>query len=231
MSNTITREALDQQIQRNRILSLFLMLVFVAGVIAAYYYYNEAKENLRKLQEAKGVVSAQGEQIDVQKQLIAEKEKTLEAVHLLKVFLDDSNTDKTYTEEEILNGLSKLAKEKEAEIEKRNSDRIAEIEKLFNKNSDPTRKAAQNTILRKYSNDNKLVPDLLNHALENRVNQTYSGSIYRTIDILKELSSATLIENQTLVNKFITTAKSINIGADGTETGKEVRMIEKKMRV
>jgi len=226
---TITREALDKQINRNRILSLILLFVFAAGALAALYYYNEAKENYRQLQQSKGIISEKDEVIKLQKQLNEEHEQTLKAVHLLKVFLDDDNTEKEYTEEEILAGLSVLAEKKEAEIETRNTARKTQIEKLFNKNSDPNRKAAQNTILRKYGNDKKLVSELLHYAMEDRVNQSYSGSISRTFEILVKLSSAALIENQKLVNEFIKAVE--NVGLAGPKVKGEINQILKKMRV
>ena len=226
---TITREVLDKQINRNRILSLVLLFVFAAGALAAFYYYNEAKENYRKFQDSQVVVDKQGQKLVTQQELLAEKEKTLEAVHLLKVLLDENNTEKEYKEEEILAGLSKLAAEKEAEIEKRNANRNAKIEKLFNKNSNDIRKAAQNTILRKYGNDKKLIPNLLNYAMDNRVNQTHAGSISRVFEILIRLSSAALIENQTLVNDFIKTVESS--GLAGPKIKGEINQISKKLRV
>ena len=226
---TITREALDQQINRNRILSLVLLFVFAAGALAALYYYNEAKENFRQLQEKNILVDEQGQKLVTQQELLAEKDKTLEAVHLLKVFLDEDNSDKEYSEEEILAGLSELAKEKEAEINQRNAARKAQVEKLFNQKSDPKRKAAQNTILRKYGNDKKMVSDLLQYAMQDRVNQTYSGSISRTFEILEKLSSAALIENQKLVNDFIKTVETA--GLAGPKVKGEINRIASKMRV
>lgn len=226
---TITRETLDKQINRNRILSLILLFVFAAGALAALYYYNEAKENYRQLQETNIVVDKQGQKLVTQQELLAEKDKTLEAVHLLKVFLDEDNSDKEYSEEEILAGLSELAKEKEAEIKQRNAARKAQVEQLFNKNSDPKRKAAQNTILRKYGNDKKIVSDLLHYAMKDRVNQTYSGSISRTFEILEKLSSAALIENQKLVNDFIKTVETA--GLAGPKVKGEINRIVAKMGV
>ena len=231
MPTNITREALDKQINRNRILSLILLFVVIAGFAAAAYYYHKATTAEKTIDAQNQVIETKDEKLVSQNLLIAEQKKTLEAVQLLKVFLDDNNEDKVYTTDDILSHLSELAKEKTDEIEKRNTARKAEITKLFNKNSDATRKAAQNTISRNYSNDKKLIPDLLHFALDNRVDSAYSGSIYRTIDILRELSSAALIENEKLVNEFLGAALGINIGAPGTETGKEVQQIKKKMRV
>lgn len=229
MATTITRETLDKQINRNRILSLFLLLVFVAGFLAAFYYYDKATKAQIKINDQDVTISDQEEVIKLKQQLIEEHEQTLKAVHLLKVFLDDDNTEKEYTEDEILAGLSKLAEEKETEIEERNAARKTQIEQLYNKNSDPNRKTAQNTILRKYGNDKKLVSDLLHYAMEDRVNQSYSGSISRTYEILTKLSSAALIENQKLVNEFSKAVESA--GLAGPKIKGEINQISRKLRV
>lgn len=225
--------ALDKQIQRNQILSLLVLLIFIAGVATSIYFFNQLKETnlelektIQELKESKGIIGEQGKVIALKDSLITINTQKIAAIRLLGVLLNDEE-NKEYTEDEILQNLTKLAEDKKAEIAQHNADRTATIEKLFTSN-ESGRKAARNKLIQDFGDDKKLVKEMTDYALNGKVNKKYENSLYQVVYIFTQLSNPSLIKHKNLILKFMTEMKAANLV--GTYTQQDFNMIKKKMK-
>ncbi len=215
---------LDKQITRNRIISLFLILVFLLSVGVAFYYYDlsekarvslkasekELSDTVKKLEKTIATNKDLQKTVALQDSLKAVKKKQDEAIQLLGVFLKDAgnnSSEQDYTSEYILKNLTSLATKEKAKIDNINNARRSAIKQLYSP-TESKRKSATNELIREFGDDKRLVKELLNSVMNEKhfkneiLDKEYSNSYYQVLFILTKLSSTSLRREKDSIEKF-----------------------------
>ncbi|MGK0309130.1 MAG: chromosome segregation ATPase [Urechidicola sp.] len=243
-------DAIKSQLKKNRSQSYFFLTLLIVSVLLTAYAFRELQEtkkerekviielgNAKKhIQDSKSQLEAKNKKLKKLIDISNESKERLEGYTQRDSLLKEVNELITSSNAPIeinsdLPNLSKEALEKEIDeikvtINEYDKERKGIVNQLFNKNSETKRKNARNIILKEYSQDDKLVNDIL-EELKGKINAEFSNSYYQIIYILGELDNEFLqAESEGLKNVF-EEGKEKNL--HGAMTQKNIKKIEIKM--
>jgi hypothetical protein len=244
-------DAIKSQLKKNRSQSYFFLTLLIVSVLLTAYAFHELQETKKErekviieLGEAKKHIQDSKIQLETKNKIlkklidISEKSKErLEGYTQRDSLLKEVNELITNSNAPIeinpdLPNLSKEALGKEIDeikvtINEYDKERKRIVNQLFKKNSETKRKNARNIILKEYSQDDKLVNDIL-EELKGKINAEFSNSYYQIIYILGELDNEFLqAESEGLKNVF---EEGKKMSLHGPMTQKSIDKIKIKMK-
>ena len=226
------------QLKKNRFQSyIFLALLIVSVLLTAYAFY-ELQKTKQELEEKNVILIDQKEQIKKTNEKLESLNESLvelqgytEKDSLIKEIIDlvrSSNKDidvhdiSTLSTEQLNERVVDIKKQ----IEAYDKGRRDIVRQLFAKNETKRVKARQ-TLLKKYSEDDKLVGDIL-EELKTKVNKQNGESYYQIIYLLGELDSDMLKAEAQGLNSIYDAGKKA--GLHGPSTQKKIDMLIRKMK-
>lgn len=231
---------LDKKIQQNRIISIVLLFIFMGAVGVAFYYFNEHKKANTKignlstdLQNSNEIITIQDSLINAQKEIKLAKDSQDQTIKLLKVLLNDTDTVE-YTTKRILANLTEIAKDKEAEIEKRNDDKKRMIKNIFSMGNLNRRASNTDHLLKQYGHDANFLRLLFTYVLDDKQLQKGNlDSYYQVVYILNELNDSDLAKYEKEILTLESKMKKMNTieaGWYGPKTKGEFNTIRNKIK-
>ena len=216
---------LQKELRRNRLQSYIFLILMFAGVIYSFYLYQDLQDkkeqiatNYQELKESKAKLAL--------KDSLLQRQKVMnEVIAELKVLVDDESDDAPNDKEAILRKLQQKAQAENQLIESYHERRGELIAKLFSKN-ESVRTGARDELLRKYVNDEQLLPEILAFS-QGKVNQEYQESVWQLIYIFDQLDGDMLKPESDGLNDFFATATGA--GLVGERTSKTINSIKNRM--
>ena len=229
---------LQKELRKNRLQSYFFLVLMIAGVIYSTYLYLDLQQKKEELLSSNNLLEIQRNQLDsslmalknskaslAMKDSLIQRQKVLNELIASVLSAEDSG-EVPADREGILQVLENKKKAEQAKLQAYETERSKLIQDLYS-SSEQRRVQARNTLLKQYSQDDQLLPDLLAYS-KGKITSDNQESVWQIIYLLEQLDSDFLQQQDAQLNDFFAAAEAAQLV--GTSTRARIKIIEKRMK-
>lgn len=248
----MSRENLsNKEIQNYKIRSIIFLVLMLLGMASSFYLYLDGEKHHREIEETNKLLLHQTDSLQKANDRIKrqanrivnleehrkQKEQLESAIEIVQILVN-KNTDKEMSTEEILAGLTDMAKEEKAKQDAYIKNREKLIANLFSANEN-TRTTARRGLSKEYASDPRLVSFILDEANKTiftkqgsskQLNTKYLSNISQINYLFTTLSAQNLVPEKARLETFFKELKASNQFRPNGQTMQQIKEVQRKLK-